>query len=125
MRDYALKNEAVIFRVLESSSDNEQRAIAAHALGYARASRRQVAGLVRASLDPDELVRNNAVRALAVLVGARTEFVRQVPFSTDGSSTASLASYSPPPAATVRLSCRILGTLLAPPAMRLPPPVMF
>jgi len=79
IREDALKNEAVILRVLESSSDKEQRAMAATALGYAAASRRQVTGLVRASLDPDEGVRNNAVRALGVLVGARPELARDVP----------------------------------------------
>jgi hypothetical protein len=81
IREYALKNESVIFRVMESSSDAGQRAIAAEALGYARASSRQVAGLVRASLDPDGEVRNNAVRALGVLLGASPKFAREVPTS--------------------------------------------
>ena len=81
IRECALKNESTIFRVLESSSDTEQRAIAAQALGYARASSRQVTGLVRASLDPDEQVRNNAVRALGVLLSAKPEFARAVPAS--------------------------------------------
>jgi hypothetical protein len=81
MREYALKNEEVVFRVLESSSDKDQRAIAATALGYARASSPQVAVLVKASLDADELVRNNAVRALAVLIGAKPEFAKELPAS--------------------------------------------
>jgi hypothetical protein len=79
IREYALKNEPVVFRVLESSSDANHRAIAATALGYAQASSGQVAALARASLDADDNVRNNAVRALGVLLQARPEFARDVP----------------------------------------------
>lgn len=79
VREHALENEAEIFRILESSADAEQRAMAANSLGYARASSRQVAGLARASLDADDNVRNNAVRALGVLLQARPEFARDVP----------------------------------------------
>jgi HEAT repeat protein len=81
IRDHALANEAEVFRVLESSVDAEQRAMAASALGYVRASSRQVAGLARASLDADDNVRNNAVRALGVLIAAKPEFALEVPSS--------------------------------------------
>jgi hypothetical protein len=79
IREHALENEAEIVRVLESSADGEHRAMAATALGYVRASSRQVAGLARASLDAHDEVRNNAVRALGVLLQARPEFARDVP----------------------------------------------
>ncbi|HET9384631.1 MAG TPA: hypothetical protein VFO67_05760, partial [Gemmatimonadales bacterium] len=79
IREHALENEAEIVRVLESSADAEHRAMAATALGYARASSRQVASLARASLDGDDNVRNNAVRALGVLLQARPELARDVP----------------------------------------------
>jgi hypothetical protein len=79
IREHALANETEIFSVLESSADAEHRAMAATALGYSRASSRQVAGLARASLDADDNVRNNAVRALGVLLQARPEFARDVP----------------------------------------------
>lgn len=51
IRDYAIRHENLIRRVLQSSSDAGQRATAAHFLGYARQSRVQVAALVRASRD--------------------------------------------------------------------------
>jgi|GEM_PF-777837 len=78
-RDYARLNEGVIFRVVESSSDAKQRAIAATALGYLRQSDRQIAALVKASFDLDEEVRNNAVRALGVLASAKPGVARRMP----------------------------------------------
>jgi hypothetical protein len=79
LRDYALHNEAQILDVLTSSSDAHHRAIAAQMLGYGRQSREQIDALVRASLDPDGGVRNDAVRALAVLAGAKPELARMIP----------------------------------------------
>jgi hypothetical protein len=79
IRDYALGNEALIFRVLKSSSDARHRAIAAEALGYGRQSGEQVDALVMACLDPDAGVRNDAIRALAVLAGARAELAQRIP----------------------------------------------
>jgi hypothetical protein len=66
-REYATHHEPLVLRVLESSRYAEQRIAAAHFLGYARQSLRQITALVRASHDADETVRNNAVRALGVL----------------------------------------------------------
>ena len=43
----------------------------AQMLGYARQSDQQVDALVHASLDADDDVRNDAVRALEVLAGAK------------------------------------------------------
>lgn len=71
MHKYAARHEAVIRAVLRSSSDAEQRRIAAQMLGYANQSERQIADLVWASRDPDDLVRNNAMRALSVLANSK------------------------------------------------------
>lgn len=79
IRDYALRHEDEILTVLQSSSDARQRAIAPGAWGYARQSRRQIAALVRASRDPDDDVRNNAVRALAVLASSSPAVAHQIP----------------------------------------------
>lgn len=66
-RAYALQHERLILAVLYTSSDAQQRVVAAYLLGYARQSSRQIAGLVHGSQDPDENVRNNATRALGLL----------------------------------------------------------
>ncbi|MDQ3802577.1 MAG: hypothetical protein M3416_01810 [Acidobacteriota bacterium] len=63
-REYAIRHERSMLRVLGVSRDAGQRAVAAHFLGYARQSDAQIAAPVRASRDADETVRNNAVRAL-------------------------------------------------------------
>ena len=78
IRDYALHNEALILEVLASSSDARHRAIAAQMLGYARQSDQQVDALVRASLDADDDVRNDAVRALEVLAGAKPDVAKRI-----------------------------------------------
>ena len=67
IREYAIANELLIRRVLKSSAEAKQRQVAAHALGYGRQSRTQISALVQASRDEDKAVRNDAVRALAVL----------------------------------------------------------
>jgi hypothetical protein len=67
-REYAVHHERLLRRVLEEAQDDEQRIVAAHFLGYARQSNTQIAALVRASRDGNETVRNNATRALGVLV---------------------------------------------------------
>jgi hypothetical protein len=65
--------------VLAFSSEARHRAIAAQMIGYARQSGEQVDALVRASLDSDDDVRNDAVRALEVLAGAKPELARRIP----------------------------------------------
>lgn len=67
IKEFATRNEVIIRRVLRSSAKREDRRAAAYALGYAQQSQAQVLALVRASRDPDDGVRNNAVRALGVL----------------------------------------------------------
>ena len=70
IRDFALGNEELLRTVLLSSSESEHRAIAADFLGYVNVSARQIADLIDAGRDPDEGVRNNAVRALGVIASS-------------------------------------------------------
>jgi hypothetical protein len=79
VREYALHNEKIVLQVLAESSDATHRAAAAQILGYGRQSDQQVDALVEASLDPDDDVRNNASRALAVLAGAKPNLAQRVP----------------------------------------------
>jgi hypothetical protein len=79
IREYALRNEALVLQVLASSSDARRRAIAAQMLGYGRQSGQQIDALVGASLDTDDGVRNDAVRALVVLAGARPNLAQKIP----------------------------------------------
>ncbi len=79
IRDYALSNEALILQVLASSSDAHHRALAARMVGYGRQSDQQLGALVRASLDPDNDVRNNAIRALEVLANGKPDLAHSIP----------------------------------------------
>jgi hypothetical protein len=79
LHEYARTHVEEITRVLESSKDDQQRRMAAEALGYADASREQVAALVRASLESDAIVRNNAIRALDVLLEYDSTILAQIP----------------------------------------------
>ena len=79
LRDYALKHEDDLLRVLADSSDSDHRSHAAVALGYAQQSPRQIAALVRASRDANKDVRNDATRALGVLLVSNAALVSQVP----------------------------------------------
>ena len=83
LREFALANEALLRTVLSSSSDAEHRAIAAQFLGYVNVSARQIADLTDAARDPDEGVRNNAVRALGVIASSsqqRASIISPKPF---------------------------------------------
>jgi hypothetical protein len=79
LRQWALANEPLIHRVLETSRDAGQRAYAAEALGYAERSPQQIQALVAAAFDAGGAVRNNATRALVVLCTAYPDTIRQVP----------------------------------------------
>jgi len=79
MREYATRNSALIRRVLNESADPDQRTVAAQLLGYAIHNQAQIRALVKASRDADEGVRNNAVRALAVLAESRSSIAKQIP----------------------------------------------
>ena len=68
VHQWAVQHERELLRVLASSSAVEHRRVASDALGYGRKSRTQIFALVSAARDPDDEVRNNATRALSVLV---------------------------------------------------------
>jgi hypothetical protein len=63
----AKQNQANLSDVLRNASDASQRALAAQVLGYAPDKQSVVTDLVYAMSDPDGGVRNNAMRALAVI----------------------------------------------------------
>jgi hypothetical protein len=79
IREYALGHEGALQLVALHSADTNQRAIAVEILGYARRSRTQISTLVTASRDPNEGVRNNAVRALGVLAQASAPIAKSIP----------------------------------------------
>jgi hypothetical protein len=93
LRRYALSHEGDVMRVLETSADAGHRSAAAMALGYARASARQVSGLLDACFDADATVRNNAARALDVLFDVRSDLAKRarigrvIPLLTSGQWT--------------------------------------
>jgi hypothetical protein len=63
----AARYGAELAQVLHQSANQEHRAIAAQVLGYSADKRAVVAHLVQATRDPYSTVRNNAVRALALI----------------------------------------------------------
>ena len=79
MRSYAVGHESLLRRILETSSDDKQRVVAAHLLGYGRQSKSQLTALARANRDSDSIVRNNATRALVVLVNSNANLARDIP----------------------------------------------
>jgi hypothetical protein len=81
-RDLARRHHGAILRVLSGARDALQRAIAATALGYARPSEQQIKALVAAVTDADADVRNNATRALIIVVAAEQKFRPLIPMDT-------------------------------------------
>jgi hypothetical protein len=79
LRNWTRGHLAVVFKVLSESRDSDHRADAAEALGYADRSPQQIAALVTAAFDPDDGVRNNAVRALEVLCNIGAEVTSKIP----------------------------------------------
>lgn len=79
LREWAKAHTFQIAQVLEAARDDNERAEAAQALGYAERSPRQIEALTHAAFDSNEDVRNNAVRALMVLCHADEKIVRQIP----------------------------------------------
>ena len=77
-RAFALTHTPKLMRVLHYTADPQQREIAAEVLGYAQQSSEQIAALVDACRDADPNVRNNATRALAVLVRSNPESAAQI-----------------------------------------------
>jgi hypothetical protein len=68
----ARKHLEVLRRVLRDSTYDEHRAAAAWVLGYASDKAAVVTDLVHASGDPNELVRNNAMRSLWAIASLST-----------------------------------------------------
>ncbi len=79
MRDYALAHCDALFAALAQAKAASDREAAAHLAGYCEQSPAQIKALADAMLDPEEGVRNNAVRALAVLVNAHSKFTSDIP----------------------------------------------
>lgn len=65
--DLANRYHTTLADVLQHSADAEQRALAAQVLAYASDKQAVVAELERALQDPADAVRNNAMRALAII----------------------------------------------------------
>ena len=78
MRAYAVGHAPLLRDVLANSVDEKQRVAASELLGYARKSRSQITALVRANRDSNAGVRNNATRALGVLVKSDPQLSRQI-----------------------------------------------
>ncbi len=64
---YARHQLKILKTVLRNSADAEQRAIAAYVIGYASDKRLVTDDLLIAAVDEDEVVRNNAARALVAI----------------------------------------------------------
>ena len=79
VRAYAVRHTPVIIRTLRGSADAGQRAAAAVLLGYAEATPEQIGELVRATDDPDDDVRDEAIRALGVLANSKLAVGRRIP----------------------------------------------
>jgi hypothetical protein len=79
VREYATRHGALLREVLKTSSDDEQRIVAAHLLGYTQQSKSQITALVHASRDANSTVRNNATRALLVLVESNPKLAIDIP----------------------------------------------
>jgi hypothetical protein len=78
-RQYAVHHERSIERALLSCRNVEQRRAAGILLGYCLKSKRQIAALVHAGHDPDQEVRNNAVRSLDVLARSSRKTASEIP----------------------------------------------
>jgi hypothetical protein len=70
--DFAKRDLALLRRVLRDATDEKHRAAAAEVLGYASDKQAVVPDLLRATLDPSESVRKDAMRALLVFARAET-----------------------------------------------------
>jgi hypothetical protein len=78
VHQWAIGHEEELLKVLKSSSAVEDRRVAADAVGYTRQSREQILALVHATRDPDDEVRNNATRALGVLVRSDPKLASEI-----------------------------------------------
>ena len=81
IRQYALAHESELRNVLAYSAHVRSRQVASEFLGYSAASPIQIAGLVAAASDPNATVRNNATRALGVLVRSDARWATEIPIA--------------------------------------------
>lgn len=78
-RQSAIRHEQQLIKVVQTASSTEHRQIASQAIGYLNQSHAQIAALVDASKDINETVRNNAIRALGVLVNSKSPLATEIP----------------------------------------------
>jgi len=78
-REFAVEHMKLLRSVALQSATAKQRAIAVHILGYGRPSMSQINALVSGARDPDEEVRNNAIRALGVLAQSGAAIAKNIP----------------------------------------------
>src|SRR5262245_5314698 len=74
---FAARDLKLLRDVLRHSADAEHRALAAQVIAYTANKQAVVNDLVEAMRDPAEVVRNNAMRALAVMAGSATQTTKQ------------------------------------------------
>jgi hypothetical protein len=78
-KNEALKIPNQLMDVLATAVDPRERMLAAHALGLIAHNKEQIDALVQAGYDSDESVRNNATRALGVLLSEQPSIATLVP----------------------------------------------
>ncbi len=78
MRDWAVGHEPELMQAMDAASVKD-RQVASEVLGYANPSKEQVAALLRATRDPDDEVRNNATRALGVMLRSGIKPAGEIP----------------------------------------------
>jgi HEAT repeats len=79
MRQYAVDHQQTLINTLQGCGSQEARQAAAEILGYGKQTTAQIDALVRVTRDPDDGVRNNAVRALWVLATASPKTASEIP----------------------------------------------
>jgi hypothetical protein len=78
MRDWAVGHQPELLQAMEAASAKDRR-VASEILGYANQSKEQNAALLWATRDPDDGVRNNATRALGVMLRAGIRLAGEIP----------------------------------------------
>lgn len=78
MRDWAVAHQPELLQATDSASAKDREA-ASETLGYANQSKEQIAALMRATRDPDDEVRNNATRALGVMLRSGIKLAGEIP----------------------------------------------
>ena len=79
LRNWVFANQQITFDVLKNSSNANERALAAEALGYLDPSKEQIDALIDATRDGNSGVRNNAARALGCIASSTADLASQIP----------------------------------------------